>query len=109
IDWATGKTTKVPPFFAKPIELEDGRGNIQLLALVRTALSPPFAWRLICFDEAWPAMAYAANPPGTLIEEALAQANDWIADSVEHEKKMAAPLVEQRAKLAPEAKVVAIC
>jgi beta-lactamase regulating signal transducer with metallopeptidase domain len=47
--WATGKTDAVPGFFAKPNG--DGRGNIQLLTLIRTALSPPFRWRLICFDE----------------------------------------------------------
>ena len=47
-DWSTGKTATVPKFFAKPIE--DGRGNIQVLSLIRTALSPPFRWQLICFD-----------------------------------------------------------
>ena len=36
-DWATGKTKAVPSFFAKPIA--DGRGNVQALSLIRTALS----------------------------------------------------------------------
>jgi hypothetical protein len=47
-DWATGRTTSVPSFFAKP--WEDGRGSIDALKLIRTALSPPFHWKLICFD-----------------------------------------------------------
>src|SRR5262249_44664864 len=46
--WATGKTTTVPRFFTK--QIEDGRGNMQVLSLIRTALSPPFRWKLICFD-----------------------------------------------------------
>jgi len=48
-DWATGKTATVPRFFTK--EIEDGRGNRQVLSLIRTALAPPFRWQLICFDE----------------------------------------------------------
>jgi hypothetical protein len=47
-DWATGRTTTVPSFFAKPSE--DGRGSSEALNLIRTALSPPFRWKLICFD-----------------------------------------------------------
>ncbi|MES2788446.1 MAG: hypothetical protein V4719_02415 [Planctomycetota bacterium] len=47
--WATGETDKVPAFFARPGG--DGRGNIQLLALVRAALSPPLRWQLVCFDQ----------------------------------------------------------
>jgi hypothetical protein len=38
----------VPSFFAKP--WEDGRGSTEALKLIRTALSPPFRWKLICFD-----------------------------------------------------------
>ena len=47
-DWATGRTTTVPSFFAKP--WEDGRGSTEAVKLIRTALSPPFRWKLICFD-----------------------------------------------------------
>ncbi len=47
-DWATGKSTTVPSFYAAPGH--DGRGSIQMLTLIRTALSPPYAWKLVCFD-----------------------------------------------------------
>src|SRR5690348_5124253 len=50
-DWATGKTETIPSFFSDPFA--DGRGNIQTLSLIRIALSPPFGWRLLCFDESW--------------------------------------------------------
>jgi len=47
--WARGETERIPDFFAKPNG--DGRGNAQLLALVRIAVSPPFRWQIICFDD----------------------------------------------------------
>src|SRR5262245_8121873 len=46
-DWATGKTETVPSFYAKP--WTDGRGNQQMLSLIRMALSQPYRWKLICF------------------------------------------------------------
>ena len=46
---ARGETETIPAFFAHPNG--DGRGNAQLLALARMAASPPFRWRIICFDE----------------------------------------------------------
>src|SRR5438045_963364 len=46
--WAKGDSGTVPRFFAKPSQ--DGRGDQQVLALVRRALRPPFEWKLICFD-----------------------------------------------------------
>ena len=48
VAWVKGDTGVVPRFFAKPSE--DGRGNQQVLAMVRRALRPPFEWKLICFD-----------------------------------------------------------
>src|SRR5262245_328409 len=42
--WARGKTHVVPEFFAKPSA--DGRGNREVLALVRRALQPPYEWKL---------------------------------------------------------------
>ncbi len=46
---ARGKTKRIPDFFANPSG--DGRGNDQLLTLARIAVSPPFRWQIICFDE----------------------------------------------------------
>src|SRR4051812_13638076 len=46
--WATGATDVLPAFFAKPGQ--DGRGNMQVLHMVRRALMPPYNWELICFD-----------------------------------------------------------
>lgn len=40
---------KVPSFYATP--WDDGRGSVQMLSLIRTALSPPLSWKLICFDQ----------------------------------------------------------
>lgn len=48
--WARGETDRVPDFFANPNG--DGRGNAQLLDLVRAAVSPPFRWRIVCFEDA---------------------------------------------------------
>lgn len=94
-DWAAGKTETIPSFFAEPFP--DGRGNIQALSLIRTALSPPYEWRLICFDE-------SSEMPG----EATA-AEDPIADWQRRDAKMAANLMAERSRLAPRSKVLAIC
>jgi erythromycin esterase-like protein len=94
-DWATGKTDTIPSFFAEPFG--DGRGNIQALSLIRIALSPPFRWRLICFDESW-------DEP----DEATA-AEDATAAWMQRDAKMAAILMAERSRLAPNSKVLAIC
>jgi WD40 repeat protein len=91
-DWATGKTDAIPSFFAEPSP--DGRGNMQVLSLIRIALSPPFGWRLICFDDE-PDEATAAEDATT----------DWI----QRDAKMAANLTAERSSLAPDSKVLAIC
>ena len=94
-DWATGKTETIPSFFAEPFA--DGRGNVQALSLIRIALSPPFKWRLICFDESW-------ETP----EEATSE-DDPIAAWMRRDAEMASNLVAERSRLAPESKVLAIC
>ncbi|HEV3341436.1 MAG TPA: hypothetical protein VG125_13790 [Pirellulales bacterium] len=94
-DLATGKTETVPTFFAKP--WDDGRGNVQALALIRTALSPPFKWRLICFDES----SAAGNDAAAI--------DDPIADALARDAKMASNLAAERSRLAPESKVLVIC
>jgi hypothetical protein len=132
IDWATGQTTTVPPFFAE--KSEDGRGNLQLLGLVRAAISRPQPWKLICFDEAWP-----TDFPATPTEEAdqnptirkqrhglfsqLARAvksnlaaitqplqpGDFIAQANQRDATMADTLVRQRERINPRERVLAIC
>lgn len=46
--WASGKSSRIPGFYTGPHD--DGRGNIQMLALVRAALSAPYRWKVFCFD-----------------------------------------------------------
>ena len=48
--WAAGGASPVPAFYDGPHD--DGRGNVQMLALIRAALSAPYHWKLICFDTA---------------------------------------------------------
>ncbi len=47
--WARGETDRVPDFFANPSG--DGRASVELLELIRIAVSAPFRWRVVCFDE----------------------------------------------------------
>jgi hypothetical protein len=88
IAWATGKSSKIPWFYSAPSE--DGRGSAEMLALIRTALSPPFRWRLICFDESI----------GNAIQE-----NSF----VNRDKQMANIFAAQRREIGGQAKTVAIC
>jgi len=107
-DWATGKTETVPEFFAKP--LPDGRGNLQVLSLIRTALYPPFRWQLICID--WSSENAANEREGTGETNKQGSSpfsDDAIAMSVRRDAIMASNLADQRTRLAPEAKVLAIC
>jgi hypothetical protein len=105
-DWATGKTQTVPDFFAKPFP--DGRGSIQTLSLIRTALSTPFRWKLICFD--WSEENAAAEALGAEGKRVSSfSADDSIGMSARRDAAMAANLANQRARLAPDAKILAIC
>ncbi|HEV2970514.1 MAG TPA: DUF6624 domain-containing protein [Pirellulales bacterium] len=115
IDWATGKTPILPSFFAKPNG--DGRGNLQLLALVRAALLPPLRWQVICFDETEAAeqregeellKKYKA-PKDSQESPDFALQPEVIAMSLRRDASMAASLAKQRQQLAPRAKVLAIC
>jgi hypothetical protein len=99
-DWATGKTATVPKFFAKPGE--DGRGNIQLLSLIRTALSPPYRWKLICFDQSEAAMTL------TMLMNATAP-DAMVSLGRKRDAAMGAIFAQQRRQLAPDIKVLAIC
>ncbi len=112
--WATGKTTTVPRFFASPSE--DGRGSIEALNLIGTALSPPFGWKLICFDETEAdvqrqiaEMNRDAQRDAQGKPELESQSERLIADSLRRDADMASNLAEQLRQLPPEAKVLAIC
>ncbi len=101
LGWANGTTTVVPRFFAAPVE--DGRGNIELLTLIRTAVSPPFQWQLICFDESWEGIETVVPPPQTTTEA------EMVALSVKRDKTMASNLCDQYQQQKTKAKVLAIC
>lgn len=89
VAWAKSETddaTAPPPFFAQPGL--DGRGNVQMLALVRAAVRS--GWQLFCFDQA---------------------DHEWKAPFVwtERDRRMAENLAAQWEQFAPNAKVVAVC
>lgn len=99
--WAKGTTSVVPGFFAAPSE--DGRGNIELLTLIRTAVSPPFEWQLICFDES---LNDFANPVPASMTPIQAE---MIALGVKRDKAMARQLCDQFQQQTTKTKVLAIC
>ena len=45
LDWAAGKTNDLPLMYTT--ESADGRGSLQMLSLIRLALSPRYGWKLI--------------------------------------------------------------
>jgi hypothetical protein len=94
LDWASGKTQTVPNYFTQPSQ--DGRSNIQTLALIRLAVSE-HGWGLICFDD--PA-AFVLPEKGPV---------DFVALSLKRDAAMATSLTRQRKTLAGNPKVLAIC
>ncbi|HVW39505.1 MAG TPA: hypothetical protein VHB99_19440 [Pirellulales bacterium] len=107
VDWASGKTETVPRFFAQPFA--DGRGNIQTLALIRTAMSPPYNWRLICFDASWNSLFDEPLKPDKTANKPTAPPQDPAAIYVRRDAAMAANVAKERAKLGRDVKVLAIC
>jgi len=111
--WATGKTTTVPSFFALPSD--DGRGSVEALNLIRVALSPPYHWTLICFDETEDDLrrqiAEMNHEPkqGSSEEPAAMEFEQMLAISRRRDAVMAANLGDQLRQLPPQAKVLAIC
>lgn len=104
----------VPRFFAKPGE--DGRGNRQVLAMVRRALMPPYKWKLICFDETNEEMMrqmmerLPKDAKGNIAERvAKFSPDDITAISVHRDATMAKNFAEERKKLPAKLKVVAVC
>ena len=108
-DWATGKTEALPNFFTQPYA--DGRGNIQVLSLIRAALSPPYGWKLICFDQSWEGNEKDDAESRKTERQVASQLSmeDPIAVCVRRDATMALNLADQRTRLAPDAKVLAIC
>lgn len=99
--WAKGETTALPGFFTAPPE--DGRESIELLTLIRTAVSPPFQWQLICFDESLEGLGTGELPPQVPTEAEL------IRLSVKRDTAMASNLCDQYQQQNTKAKVLAIC
>jgi hypothetical protein len=112
--WATGCTADVPDFFAKP--LEDGRGSVEALRLIRAALSPPYNWKLICFDVSAKSMGSAmarlqreAKTAADGDSAALLESEQVIAVSRLRDKLMAEHFADQNERFAHGAKTLAIC
>jgi hypothetical protein len=112
--WAKEDTTVVPRFFAKPSP--DGRGNEQVLALVRRALKPPYEWKLICFDGTDEELSRAImsrlpkGAKGGIAEEAAKlSSDDLVAISMMRDAMMAKNFAAEQAKLPAKTKVVAVC
>lgn len=115
-DWATGRTTTVPSFFAKP--WEDGRGSTEALNLIRTALSPPFRWKLICFDITMDDMAQQTAEMNRDAKQraqgksaSILDSGRIIAVSLRRDAMMASTLTKQIQQLAlqHQPKVLTIC
>jgi hypothetical protein len=112
--WATGATDVLPAFFAKPGQ--DGRGNMQVLHMVRRALMPPYNWKLICFDESEEELmhqALAMLPKGSeeRIREAAAKMSkqDIAALGLQRDATMAELFSTERKKFAKSDKLLCVC
>jgi hypothetical protein len=112
--WATGTTGAIPTFFAVP--WPDGRGNREVLAMVRRALQPPYEWKLICFDATEMEMQrqmmerLPKDVKGTIAERAAKlSSDDFVAISLQRDASMAINLAAGRRKMAPADKVLVIC
>ena len=114
-DWATGKTDIIPEFFEKPNT--GGRGNIQLLSLIRTAVSPPHQWNLICFDLSKPEwevhLAEYRRIDAVNSKNASSPTNDLHPDEIKNwqtrEKRMTSNLLEQQRLTKANSKILVIC
>jgi erythromycin esterase-like protein len=111
--WAKGDTATLPRFFEKPSE--DGRGNQQVLALLRRALKPPFEWKLICFDsteEEFMRQIMERIPKtatGSIADRAAKiSPDDIVAISLQRDATMAKNFAAEREKLPKKDKVLTI-
>ncbi|AGA28453.1 hypothetical protein [Singulisphaera acidiphila] len=110
--WAHGKTERVPDFFANPSG--DGRGNAQLLSLVRIAVSPPFRWQVICFDDTesmleQQRLILMQKKPTGGAEAPQLTAEDGIALWRARDAAMAANLLRETKSLKTTSKILAVC
>jgi hypothetical protein len=110
--WARGETDRIPDFFAKPSG--DGRGNAQLMALTRIAVSPRFRWRIICFDASESnlekqRLARTGKKPTGKAEESQLVADDAISDWRERDAAMESNLLSEIKSLERSGKTIAIC
>ena len=115
IAWATGKTEAIPEFFSKPFG--DGKGNAQLLSLIRVALSPSFRWKLVCFDlsasntledfEEW--KRKSKEQPAKAVNSSVSPTDNDVALWQYRDAAMASNLASQLQELTPRPKVLAIC
>lgn len=103
-DWVTGTTDVVPRFFAEPGG--HGRASAEVLSLIRTALSRPYSWRLICFDETWErsvaeSRAFHANASPSIQES--------VAFFVDRDNRMATTFTKAKKHLGGQSKTLVIC
>jgi hypothetical protein len=110
--WARGETGTIPDFFAKPSG--DGRGNAQLLELVRIAVAPPHRWQIVCFDvpesfleKKYQALIQKKRPAGA--DAAQLTAHDGTDIWRERDAGMASNLLKETGSLKATDKVLAIC
>jgi hypothetical protein len=115
IAWASGQTETVPEFFSKPSS--DGKGNAQQLSLIRIALSPPFRWKLICFDSSMSDFQTELEELKRKSDEGknqpqaspFALSDEVLAFWKKRDAAMATNLRNQLKALTPRPKVLAIC
>jgi hypothetical protein len=110
--WARGETERLPDFFTNPNG--DGRGNTQLLALTRIAVSAPFRWQIVCFDESesiqekqYLALMQKKRAEG--VDAPQLTADDGVALWRERDAAMASNLLREARSLKPAGKILAIC
>jgi len=106
-NWALGKSKTIPRFFAEP--WADGRANVQALALIRTALSPPYSWKLICFDMSEEDAAEFNKEADPKDAKGDVAADDGVAGFVQRDAMMAKHFAKQRTEFGDKTKVLAIC
>ena len=110
--WARGETDRVPDFFANPNG--DGRGNVQLLELVRTAVSPPFRWQVVCFDDSEAIIEKQYHALIKKRQTGNAKVSSFLSDDAisfwrERDAAMASNLLGEARSLKSTDKVLAIC
>ena len=103
-DWAIGKSEVIPKFFSRPSA--SGRGGVEVLSLIRTALSPPFSWKLICFDET---REQSIAEYRRSIEQQATSLEDSVEYYVQRERRMAKNFFDARTRLNVNTKTLVIC